>query len=247
MQSSGEAREMADDSLSTSIFKVSCRSRICAMGRVLPFRYALAVGALIIISFCLTMMALSNNQEANTIFTDIASFSIDVLVTLALFYCSLYCYFHGKRIYLAWLILAIARLDFTIADAIWAYTEIVLQESPFPSMADYFYIAHYPLFLLGIFFLPSIKFTSSERLKMMLDTGIVMISAILVFWSLIIAPTIQESGDIDASLSRSFHCISCSGFGFALCGPGVDFQEDLREGTDSIIISCWRNNHSDNN
>ena len=198
MQSSGETREMADDPLSTSTLRLVAGAGSATMGWVLPFRYALAAGALIIISFSLTMMALSNNQEANTIFTDIASFFIDGLVTLALFYCSLYCYFRGKRIYLAWLILAIARLDFTIADAIWAYTEIVLQESPFPSIADYFYIAHYPLFLLGIFFLPSIKFTTSERLKMMLDTGIVMISAILVFWSLIIAPTIQESGDIDA-------------------------------------------------
>ncbi|MHB8117472.1 MAG: PAS domain-containing hybrid sensor histidine kinase/response regulator [Methanothrix sp.] len=189
---------MADDSLSTSIFKLAAGAGSAAMGWVLPFRYALAAGALIIISFYLTMMALSNNQEANTIFTDIATLFIDGLVTVALFYASMYSYFHGKRVYLAWLFLAIARLNYTIADAIWAYTEIVLQEIPFPSLADYFYIAYYPLFLLGIFFLPSMKFTSSERLKMMLDTGIVMISAILVFWSLIIAPTIQESGDIDA-------------------------------------------------
>ena len=197
MQSSGEAREMADDSLSAGTLRLAAGTGSAKMGWVLPFRYSLAAGAFIIISFYLTMMALSDNQEANTIFTDIVTLFIDGLVTLALFYASMYCYFHGKRVYLAWLFLAIARLNYTIADAIWAYTEIVLQEIPFPSLADYFYIAYYPLFMLGIFFLPSIKFTSSERLKMMLDTGIVMISAIIVFWSLIIAPTIQESGDID--------------------------------------------------
>ena len=188
---------MADHSQSTRTLRLAEIARSAVMRWVLPFRYSLAAGALIIISFYLTTVALSNNQEANTNFTDIASFSIDVLVTLALFYCSLYCYFHGKRIYLAWLILALARLDFTIADAVWAYTEIVLQESPFPSMADFFFITNYPLFLFGVFLLPSIKFTSRERLKMMLDTGIVMISAIIIFWSLIIAPSIQESGDMD--------------------------------------------------
>jgi PAS domain S-box-containing protein len=198
MQSSGEAREMADDTLSAGVFKSAAGAGSATMGWVLPFRYSLAVGALIIISYYLMMMALSPNQEANTIFTDIAASFIDFIVTLALFYCSIYSYFQGNGVYLAWLFLAIARLDFTIADTIWAYTEIVLQESPFPSIADYLYIAYYPLFLLGIFFLPSIKFSTSERLKMMLDTGIVMISAILVFWSLIISPTIQESGDIDA-------------------------------------------------
>ncbi len=198
MQSSGEAREMADDSLSASIFRLAAGAGSATMGWVPPFRYSLAVGALIIISFYLSMMALSPDQEANTIFTDIATSVIDFIVTLALFYCSMYSYFHGNGVYLAWLFLAIARLDFTVADTIWTYTEIVLQESPFPSIADYFYIVYYPLFLLGIFFLPSIKFSTSERLKMMIDTGIVMISAILIFWSLIISPTIQESGDTDA-------------------------------------------------
>ena len=97
MQSSGEAREMTDDSLSTSIFKLASGAGSATMGWVLPFRYALAVGALIIIAFYLTTIALSNNQEANTIFTDIVTFFIDVLVTLALFYGSVYSYFHEKR------------------------------------------------------------------------------------------------------------------------------------------------------
>ena len=41
------------------------------------------------------------------------------------------------------------------------------------------------------------KFTSRERLKMLLDTGMVLISSILIFWSLIIAPTIEESSGLD--------------------------------------------------
>ncbi len=197
MQSSGEARELADDALSSGSFGPAKKARSAALEWVPAFRYSLAFGALIIISFYLIMMKLSGNQEANTIFTDIGAFVIDFIVTLALFYCAAYTYFHEKEVFLAWLFLALARLVFTIADIIWAYTEIVLRQSPFPSIADYFYIANYPIFLLGIIFLPSIKFTTSERIKMMLDTGIVMISAVLVFWSLIISPTIRESGDVD--------------------------------------------------
>jgi signal transduction histidine kinase/DNA-binding response OmpR family regulator len=198
MQSPGEARELADDAFSPGSFEPATKARSAAIEWVPPFRYSLAVGALIIISFYLGMIELSNDQEASTIFTDIGAFAIDFIVTLALFYCAIYTYTHENEVFLAWLFLALARLDFTIADTIWAYTEIVLHQSPFPSIADYFYIANYPIFLLGIIFLPSIKFTTSERIKMMLDTGIVMISAVLVFWSLIISPTIQESADIDA-------------------------------------------------
>jgi hypothetical protein len=62
VRSSGEAREMADHSLSTSTLRLAARAGSTVMGWVLPFRYSLAAGALIIISFYLTMMALSNNQ-----------------------------------------------------------------------------------------------------------------------------------------------------------------------------------------
>ncbi|MCK9565395.1 MAG: response regulator [Methanothrix sp.] len=50
---------------------------------------------------------------------------------------------------------------------------------------------------MAVFFLPSLKFASGERLKMMLDTGIVMVAAILIFWSFIIAPTIQQHENAD--------------------------------------------------
>jgi PAS domain S-box-containing protein len=143
------------------------------------------------------MMALRNDQDANTDFTDIATFLVNGLVTLALFYGALLSYFYRRRVYSAWLILAIATFSFTIGDLIYAYVEVVLKEDPFLSLSNYFFLAYYPLFLLGIFSLPAIKFAYSERFKMMLDTGIVMVAAILVFWSLIIDPAIQERGNVD--------------------------------------------------
>ena len=152
---------------------------------------------MIIISFALVMWVLRNNQDANTAFTDVATFLINGLVTLALLYGAMISYFHRKRVYSAWLILAVATFSFTIGDAIWAYVELVLKEDPALSIANYFFLAYYPLFLLGIFSLPSTKFAYSERFKMMLDTGIVMVAAILVFWSLIIGPNIQQSGNSD--------------------------------------------------
>jgi PAS domain S-box-containing protein len=106
-------------------------------------------------------------------------------------------YFHGKRVYSAWLILAVATFSFAIGDAIWAYVELVLEQDPTLSLANYFFLAYYPLFLLGIFSLPAIRFACTERFKMMLDTGIVMVAAILAVWSLIIGPIIQQSGNSD--------------------------------------------------
>ncbi|NTV27905.1 MAG: PAS domain S-box protein, partial [Methanothrix sp.] len=171
--------------------------RSLALKWVLPFRYSLVAGALIVISFALGMWVLRNNQDANTVFTDIATFFINGLVTLALLYGAMITYVLGRRVYSAWLILAVATFSFTIGDLIYAYIEVVLNGDPFLSISHYFFLAYYPMFLLGIFSLPSIKFAYSERFKMMLDTGIVMVAAILVFWSLIIGPSIQKPVDGD--------------------------------------------------
>lgn len=159
---------------------------------VFPLRYALVIGALIFITFASTMIVLRDNSEANTVFADIASFVIDGLVTIALLYAAIRSRSNGRRIYFAWMMLAVSRFAYTIGDTIWAHLEVVLHESPFPSSSDYFYLISYPFFLLGILLLPSIKFTSTERLKMMLDTAIVLIASVLIFWSFIIAPFIAQ-------------------------------------------------------
>ncbi len=197
MQTSGKARKATIVSPLPDTRNTVAESRPPALKWVLPFRYALAAGALIVLSFALAMMALRNNQDADTAFTDIATFLVNGLVTMALFYGAIYSYFQRRSIYSAWLILAVATLSFTIGDIVYAYDEVVLKVDPFLSIANIFFIAYYPLFLLGIFSLPSIKFANSERFKMMLDTGIVMVSAILIFWGLIIGPAIQESANVD--------------------------------------------------
>ncbi|OPY48416.1 MAG: hybrid sensory histidine kinase BarA [Methanosaeta sp. PtaU1.Bin060] len=164
----------------------------------ISFFHAAIVGALSVAFFGIGMFLLRDDPEANTAFTDIATFLIDALVTLALFYAARRSYSGEKRVFYAWLLLAISRLAWTVGDFLWAYTEVVLKESPYPSPSDLFFIISYPLFLAGVLLLPNIKFTTSERLKMALDTGIVLISAALVFWSLIIVPTIEMFIGLDS-------------------------------------------------
>ena len=180
----------------------------CLVGkRFITFNLALAAGASIFIIFALVMFILRDNQDANTAFTDIGSFVIDCLVTLALFYGAVSSKHYDRRIYFAWMLMAVARLSYTLGDFIWAYIELVLHESPFPSPSDIPALLSYPLFLMGILLLPGMKYTSHERLKMMLDTGIVLIASVLVLWSLIIAPTIEQSagaGILTTTLSVAY-------------------------------------------
>jgi len=164
---------------------------------IVSFQHACIVGVLLLVLFSVIMFLLRDHPDANTAFTDIATFAIDGLVTLCLFYGAKQSYCCGKRIYYAWIILAFSRLSFFIGDVYWSYAELVLHESPFPSISDIFYVPFYILFLFGILMMPSIKFNSVERTKLLLDTGIILITSVLVFWSLIIAPTIYEANGLD--------------------------------------------------
>jgi signal transduction histidine kinase/DNA-binding response OmpR family regulator len=165
--------------------------------RVFPFRYALVIGALIFASYLAVTIAISDNLEARTAFSDIAFIIIDVLATIALLYGAFKSRCEGRRIFYAWMMLAFYQLSWTIGDAIYAYLELILREVPWPSLSDFFFLIAYPLFLMGVLLLPSIKFTSIERLKMMLDTAIVLTASTLIFWCLIIAPTIEQNTGID--------------------------------------------------
>ena len=167
------------------------------MSWVFPFRYAAIIGSLLFVSFVAMIIVLGDNTEAQMVFTDIASFMINGLVTIALFFGALKSRLIGRQVYIAWMMIAASQLAFTIGDALWTYTEMVLHENPFPALSDYFYLISYPLFLVGIMLLPSMKFTSTERLKRMLDTAIVITAAILFFWSFIIAPTLEQNQGTD--------------------------------------------------
>ncbi|MGD0954018.1 MAG: histidine kinase, partial [Methanotrichaceae archaeon] len=67
-----------------------------------------------------------------------------------------------------------------------------------PFVADGWFLAQYPIFAIGILLLPRVPLTSSEKLKVFLDTGIVMIAAVILFWVLLIAPTIESNKGADS-------------------------------------------------
>ncbi len=103
----------------------------------------------------------------------------------------------------AWLMLAAAMLFQSIAEGTWALIEVILQEDPFPSAADFFYLMFYPLFAAGIFLLPNAPLSPRERLGVILDSAIVIISAALVFWIFFFAPIVSSLNTITLELTIS--------------------------------------------
>ena len=96
----------------------------------------------------------------------------------------------------AWFILGLSFCMFLIGQVIWAYVEVVLQIEPFPSIADAFYLAFYPLALWGLLSLPSVPHNRRERLTVWLDLLSVLTAATMFVGYFIIIPTAAISNDI---------------------------------------------------
>lgn len=106
----------------------------------------------------------------------------------------------------AWFILGLAVAAQTLGDMAWFYLEVILGQQPFPSVADIFYISFYPLALIGLLSLPSAPLQNTDRLRVLLDLAVIMITAWMTIWFFIISPTAAqyENGQLDQILAAAY-------------------------------------------
>ncbi len=135
-------------------------------------------------------------------FSDTVSTIVDGLSALLLFVAAWSSAKRSKRWALAWGLLALAALIYAAGDVTWMYLEVYANEPPFPSLADVFYLAYYPAFLLGVIFLLRKPTTAGEWVNNALDLGIILATAILAFGDFLIGPIIQSNAG-NTPLERS--------------------------------------------
>jgi signal transduction histidine kinase len=93
----------------------------------------------------------------------------------------------------AWTLIALALLAWSIGDIVWSAYDIANAEVPYPSAADFFYLAGYPLFAAG--FVASVRARRVEReWKVILDATAVTLAGLLVVWVYIMQPVWNEAG-----------------------------------------------------
>lgn len=152
--------------------------------------------ALVIVTCSLLFtVLLENNSALMMVFGDIFPIFVDLLVVLTLFYATARSLKYGKKVQFAWMFITFSFIFYTVGDVVWAILELGIYQSPFPSIADGFYLIFYPLFAIGIYYLSSFSFTKTEKLKIFLDMGIIIISVGLIFWTFLISPILASGGD----------------------------------------------------
>ena len=166
--------------------------------QIISFRSALILAACITLGSMALSVLLRGDGELRTAANDGAAVLVDLLASLGLFYAAQRSANCGKHVALAWTVLALGLLTHTMGDIIWTITEVVYHQAPFPSLADGWFLAQYPILAIGIFLLPRMSLTSSEKLKVLLDMGVVTIASVILSWFLLIDPIIKSIAGSDA-------------------------------------------------
>ncbi len=156
------------------------------------FNLALFI-SFILLGINLAIIYIRIDQGLRTIIADVFYPIIDFLVVASLFMVAKHSGIQSRKSAIAWGMMALAYFVYACGDTIWAILEVVLKQQPFPSIADGFYLAYYPFFLVGVFMLTAKPATSGEKINTILDIGIVMIAAVLVFWNFLIGPIALEN------------------------------------------------------
>jgi len=90
---------------------------------------------------------------------------------------------------------------YVIGSGLWSFYELVIHQPPFPSWADVGYLLSYPFFFCGILLLPARPLSPAQRLRVILDSLLIVVAAFIFSWIIILGPTVlQGTGSLAATV-----------------------------------------------
>ena len=167
------------------------------------YRIAKILAILFVLFHLILGFALRSNPPLRAELSDLFLPLVCIFGTGGLIYALLNANKQEKRVRLALALMASGMLSYTLAETTWAILEIGLHQQPFPSLADVFYLMFYPLFAIGIIFLPSDQAPLRERVKIIIDIIIIMISGALIFSNFLIGPILARGEESSLALTLS--------------------------------------------
>ena len=97
------------------------------------------------------------------------------------------------RLRMAWIAMTVGLVGWAVGEAIWTYYELVLEQVPFPSIADAAYLI-FPVGACATLLLFPVEHIGRFRSRVLLDGLIVAGSLFLVSWVTILAPLYTAGG-----------------------------------------------------
>lgn len=106
-----------------------------------------------------------------------------------------------RRAAAAWALIGLSMVVYAVGDALFAWFEIGLETVPFPSLADVAYTAYYPILVAALLSFPTTPIGRSERLRLAIDSAIVMVGGGMVVWQSVFRPALES---LDADPIKTF-------------------------------------------
>lgn len=158
---------------------------------VISFKTGLILTLTIILVYTIISIGFMGNEEFLRVFGDLISIFIIFSMTLIIAFNVHFFHQRSDPNYRMWILFLLSLVSYLIGDITWAILELGFNQNPFPSIADIFYIAYYPLFALGLFFIPRAYNQAHRGYRLMLDVAIVLIALLMFFWIFLIIPLLE--------------------------------------------------------
>ena len=152
------------------------------------------------LAFAVTMMAAYGlwqvfrwgGREHQELIGDLAFFPAIGAATVMAWRASRRAYL-GRNTRRAWRLLALALLLYLAGDLLQLVYEVALHKGAYPSWGDAAYLAFYPVAFCGLISFPGRR-SGPDRLRLLLDTGIVFTGAAMLIWYVALGPAIATAG-----------------------------------------------------
>ena len=110
------------------------------------------------------------------------------------------------RVRLGWAVICVAMLVYAAGDGIYAWFDLVAGGASSPSPADIAYVAYYPIIGAALLLFPSVAAGPGERLRLTLDSSIVLVGGGIVVWQTLLRPAVEtlSPNPLGAALSLGY-------------------------------------------
>jgi PAS domain S-box-containing protein len=195
-----------------------------------PWEWGVAAGLALFAIYLPLSLKISEPPHQRTV-DDVAGFVMALAACVVMFAAARHTRPVSRRLSAAWILLGLAYLCYTIGE-LFSLLGVDYGQGFKSYFLDFFYVAYYPLFLMGILRLPSSPLNRSERLKLIFDTAVVVLAAGMLLWSLLVLPALSVG--IGNSL-RTFNAIAFPMGDLALLWAAFTLVFSRRERSASII------------